>query len=129
MRQLGLFFVLLGNVLLYPSECIGLQRKPAEFYIIFGSGFGSDTISLFINDVKIASQIVLNSDPNTGVGEGASIQFKNDCLMIFDQKLNLIESKPFQKTNRLRIIIRINDLPYELVADFKKGKYIVISKH
>lgn len=129
MRQLVLFFILIGTILLYPSECIGLQKKPTEFYIIFGSGFRSDTISLFINDVKITNQIVLNSDPITGIGEGASIQFKNDCLMIFDQKLNLIESKPFQKTNRLKIILHINDLPYELVADFKKGKYIVISKH
>lgn len=129
MRQLLLFFILIWNVLLYPSECIGLQKKPAEFYIIFGSGFKSDTISLFINDVKIASQIVLNSNPITGIGEGASIQFKNDYLMILDQKLNLLESKPFQKTDRVKIIIHINGLPYELVAVFKKGKYIVISKH
>ncbi|HMP31686.1 MAG TPA: hypothetical protein PKD85_18940 [Saprospiraceae bacterium] len=129
MRQLLLFFIMICNVLLYPSECIGWQKKPAEFYIIFGSGFKSDTISLFINDVKIASQIVLNSNPITGIGEGASIQFKNNHLMIFDQKLNLLESKPFQKTNRIKIIIHINDLPYELVAVFKKGKYIVISKH
>lgn len=129
MRQLMVFFILIANVFLYPSECIGLQKTPTEFYIIFGSGFRSDTMSLFINDVKIASQIVLNSNPITGIGEGASIQFKNDSIMILDQKLNLIEIKPFQKTNRIRIIIHINDLPYELVADLKKGKYIVISKH
>lgn len=129
MRQFALIFILIGEFLLYPSPCIGLQKKTTEFYIIFGSGFSNDTVSVSINDVKIANQIVLNSDSITGIGEGASIQFKNDSLMILDQKLNLIESKPFQKTNRIKIIIQINDLPYELVADFKKGKYIVITKH
>ena len=36
---------------------------------------------------------------------------------------------PFTYDDKLKVNIKINDRQYDLRADLKKGKYIVISKH
>jgi hypothetical protein len=124
MRSLG---IILLSCFLFSFEMEKNSNK--SFYIIFGSGFHQDTVSLVINEVKIAEDVVLLSDSITGIGRGASIQLKNDSLQLLDQELNLIVRRPFKFSKELRIIVTINDRSYELFADLRRGKYIVISKH
>lgn len=114
-------------ILVIPLTAFGLDNNQKNFYIIFGSGFKNDTLLITINNNVIIDKAVLQSDSILG-GTNASIQFLNDSLM-FRKNSKILNKIPFKYENKLIIIFTINSHPYHLLADLKRGKYILISKH
>ena len=125
MRALGILVIIpLASVIL----SFTMKNGNSDFYIIFGSGFRNDTVSLTINDTRIFEKIVLQSDTITGVSNNVSVSLEEGNLMFLkDSKVS--KKDPFKHDGKLQIVIIINDRPYVLMAELKKGKYIVISKH
>lgn len=127
MRITRLLIILLSGTILFSFQLE--RRKSRDFYILFGSGFKNDTVSLEINGNRIMSKTILDSDTISGLGNQASIHSRNDTLLLLDSRLNVVNKIPFQYGNKLRFVLTINDRPYDLLADLKKGRFIIISKH
>jgi len=99
-----------------------------DFFIIFGAGFRNDTVSLELNDNRIMEKIILRSDTVTDISRAASIHLENGNLVLLDEGMKIVKSMPFKYDEKLKVIIKINERPYDKSRS-KKGKYIVISKH
>ena len=106
-----------------------LRNDNNEFHLIFGSGFRNDTVSLEINGIRIMEDIILQSDTIIGACSTASVHLENGNLFLLNEELQVVKSLPFQYDRELRVIITINKRPYDLRADLKNGKYMVVSKH
>ena len=104
------------------------ENNRDDLYIVFGSGYINDTISLSINDISVMEKIVLKSDSIGDVCYNGGVIMRDGVLNTISQDLNEKEIL-FQYSDKLKIIMTVNGRPYELVANLKKGKYIVISKH
>lgn len=127
MRAIRFLLTLLLTVVLFSFQT--KKDKSSDFYIIFGSGFRNDTVSLVMNEVPLITNVILKSDTIGDVSRDVSIHFKSDTLFVLDNTLKIVKRLPLRHNNTLRFILTINKMPYDLMADLKKGKYIVISKH
>ena len=56
-----------------------------DFYIIFGSGFRNDTVTLEVNDNRIMEKVILRSDTVTDISSAASINLNNGNLVLLDK--------------------------------------------
>jgi hypothetical protein len=112
-------FVLSGYV-----SCL----KAQEFYILLGSGFKNDTITLTINNSTIIQNIIVRSDSIIGYSKDAEIVFKNQKITYLKNNKD-VHTEAFEYNSDLKIIILINKMPYVFYADLKKGKYLVLNKH
>lgn len=128
MKQLMIFAAIVLSFPLYPFSK-EVKNGKNSFYIIFGSGFRNDTVSVAVNGLPIVDKAILQSDTISDISRDASIQFKEGKLVHLDKDLQVIKSISFPYKRRLEINITINGDPYHLMVDLKRGKYISISKH
>ncbi|WP_162428216.1 hypothetical protein [Pontibacter pudoricolor] len=126
-----LLMIFAAVVLCFPLYSFPNQVKNGKdsFYIIFGSGFRHDTVSVAVNGIPIVDKAILLSDTISDISRDASIHSKEGKIVHLDKDLKEVKSIPFPHKRRLEIIITINGKPYHLLADLKRGRYITISKH
>ncbi len=99
-----------------------------DFSIVLGSGYSADTLCLEVNGVPIMQNEVISSDASIGIVLGVSIWGREDGIIEVSFK-NQNRQIAFEPSQRLRIVVTINGLPYLFLASLSKGKYLLIDKH
>ena len=122
MKKIGFLLI----VFIFKSCMTDLNAQ--DFYIMFGSGFSNDTVSLNIDRYTIFSNIVFTSDSVLGLSNDAELIFKDKHISVFKNGI-VLSTMTFEYNRNLEIVISINKKPYKFYLDLKKGKYLVINKH
>lgn len=112
-------------VLLLVVSCSSSRAtKEKDFYIVLGSCFKEETVSLSVNNVIAFDKLSLNSDFSTGTVLNVSVEYHSGQLVTRidkDQKMVAL-----QVDNEIRLFINRNGQEHNSNLDLSKGKYILI---
>lgn len=112
-------------VLLLVVSCSSSRvTKENDFYIVLGSCFKEDIVSLSVNNAIAFNKFSLNSDFSTGIVLNISVEYHSGQLitrMDKDQKMVAL-----QVDNEIKLSINRNGQEYDSDLDLSKGKYILI---
>jgi hypothetical protein len=105
-------------------------RSPASnpFFIVFGSGFTQDTVSVVLNKVQVLQNVVLNTDPVSGTSRQASLYYQGDTLYTVDRSGAVRNRQQFSRTPTLSLLLVVNGRSTSLTAQVKKGKFLLLTK-
>jgi len=119
-RTIQIFLALLLAVSCSSSRV----TKDKDFYIVFGSCFKEDTISLSVNNVIAVDKSILNSDFSTGTVLNVSVEYRSGQLITRMDKGQ--KTAVLQIDNEIQLSIIKNGQEYNSALNLSKGRYILI---
>ena len=124
------------SILFYAFTCPGcfvnenVNKKLNDVFITFASGYKVDTVSLKVNNFAILQNEILSTkEDNNDITTSYLRVFRDSVYYFADGVLKSSFHLSTSYSNKIIIEPTINNRPYSFTMYFKKGEYLLISKH
>ncbi len=122
MNKVGLVIVLS----LLSTLTFGFQKKyKYDFVLIIGSCFQSDTLTIQISGQQLVDNVIVESDPVTGVARLSIFQDKDRLWVLMGEK-DKIKLDRLELKKEIPITIFVNGTKTTLTINLKKGKIVLV---